>query len=113
MCSGCTHDRHEEFQQAEQAAQQLVHTMCIVQAAAPAASISNNSVNNTAAAGLASSDQQQALLWTCTGSGSAFIYRVPDGSLLRKVSVCVWAFLCAVVLGCRSVVTCVSHAATV
>lgn len=77
MCKPCV-CRYEEFVQAEQAQEQLVHTMCIV----PGPS----SGPPTVGIGPAQPSNDQSLLWTCTGNGSAFIYRTADNNLLRKVS---------------------------
>jgi hypothetical protein len=83
--------RYEEFQQAEQAQQQLVHTMCVAAAAPPSSSSSSSSSSSTGPApayGMApaaAAAAEPAVLWTCTGNGSAFIYNTADGSLLRKV----------------------------
>lgn len=75
--------RYEEFQQAEQAKQQLVHTMCVV--APPSTAPPAWPGTGPAQAVAAAAGTDQAVLWTCTGNGSAFVYRIADGSLLRKV----------------------------
>ena len=74
--------RYDEFPQAEQAQQQLVHTMCVVPGS-PAGSSSSSSMAPSLLGAGPSTDP--ALLWTCTGSGSAFIYKTEDSTLLRKV----------------------------
>lgn len=92
--------RYEEFPQAEQAQEQLVHTMCIV----PGPSTGPPTVG----IGPAQPSSDQSVLWTCTGSGSAFIYRTADSNLLRKVGTAASNRQHTYTIVCVRVCTCVS-----
>lgn len=78
--------RYEEFPQAEQAQQQLVHAMCVVvPPVAGAAAVQQQQLQGSIMSSTSNGHPQAALLWTSTGNGSVYIYRTADSSLMRKV----------------------------